>query len=177
MAEPPSLHVGPDRRVPARVIAIYGFILMLVNTATTLWLLSTEDSDEYNLWFVWLGLSILGVLLFLGPTAFWWWSPGRASYDVADGRLTVSRGTTVLFDWPCADIYGLWVRGGATWPQLLNPKLAIPDGKFPHLVVWTDQKVHAPPVLRAGQFAARDLEAELINACRANGARASLTGS
>lgn len=145
--------------------------------ATTWWLVNTGEPDEYNVWFVWLGFGLLGLAFFLGPTAFWWWSPGRTSYAVADGRLSVSRGSKILFDWPCADIYGLWVRGGASWPQLLNPKLDIADGKFPHLVVWTDQKIDAPPILRAGQAAARELEIELINACRANGARASVTGS
>jgi hypothetical protein len=159
------------------VIAVYGFVLLAASTVTNVWLVSSEDSRDYNLWFVWLGIGGLGLAIFLVPTAFWWWRPGRTSYDVGDGRLTVSRGTTVLFDCSCSDIFGIWVRGGSSWPDLLNPKTNIADGKFPHLVVWTDEKFQAPPILRAGRSAARDLQLALIDACRANGARASLTGS
>ena len=177
MSESPQFHFGPDRRVPFRAIAVYGFVLLCVIAATSAWLVRSEDSGEYNIWLVWFGLGALGLAILLGPTAFWWWSPGRTKYDVADGRLTVTRGTKVLFDCPCVDIFGIWVRGGATWPQLLNPKLDVADGKFPHLVVWTDEKFQAPPILRAGRSAAHELEAEIIAACRANGARASLTGS
>lgn len=177
MSESPQLHLGPDRRVPLRAIAVYGFVLLGIIAATTVWLASDKDAESYDLRWAWVGFGTLGLAILLAPTAFWWWSPGRTHYGVADGRLTVTRGVKVLFDCPCVDIYGLWVRGGATWPQLLNPKLDVAGGKFPHLVVWTDKKFHAPPILRAGQSAARDLEVELIVACRANGARASLTGS
>lgn len=177
MSEFPTTSLGPDRRVPIRAIGVYVLGMVTLTAAVSCCLLITDGGSLHDLLPLWLGFGVAGVALLLLPTAFWWWSPGRTTYVVAGGRLEISRGAKVIFDCPCSDIYGIWVRGGTSWPQLLNPKLEVADGKFPHLVVWTDEKFHAPPILRAGLSAARDLEIEIIGACRANGARSRLAGS
>lgn len=169
--------VGPDRKLVTLTLAIYGLGLLIILVFATGLVVIGDSRDEYSLAWIWLGGGSLWAIVLLIPTAYWWWNPGRTRYEVADGYLMVWRGQKILHRWPCSEIYGLWVRGGVSWPQLLNPKVDTADGKFPHLVVWTDRKTHAPAILRAGWSARHEIETELINAYHANGTEARLSGS
>lgn len=172
-----SFEVGPDRSVLRRALVIYCLILAIITGGIALALALSEDTKDYDYWLV-LWVFVLGFAILPGTSIpWWWWSVGRTRYFVGDGRLKVYRGSRVLYDWDCADIYGLWVRGGASWTELLNPKLDMADGKFPHLVVWTDQKIQLPSVLRVGHSAAHQLELDLARACRENGSRSKLGGT
>lgn len=172
-----NLHyrADPELAVLLRATVVYCAIVLLITGAVVLFLV--VQGDDYNSWWVFL-LFVFGLALFPGTTVpWWWWTAGRTSYEVGNGRLIVRRGQRVVHDWSCAEIYGLWVRGGASWPELLNTKMEFADGKFPHLVVWTDERTDAPAILRVGHDSGRGLERALILACKSNGSRASLGGS